>query len=104
MNFLYFHNFVAKSDQKPKMKNGMNETLIITNLFVEIVFGTGLSLEMQNSRCKKDRRSLMVRKSEKREKNMFVPVGFYNPIFGSNLAFYLFQCSYYVYLICEVRK
>ena len=24
--FLYFHNFVAKSDQKPKTKNGMNET------------------------------------------------------------------------------
>ena len=66
------------------MKNGMNETLIITNLFVEIVFGTGLSLEMQNSRCEKDRRSLVVRKSEKKKKNMFVPVGFYSPIFGSN--------------------
>ena len=25
--FLYLHNFVAKSDQKPKTKNGMNETL-----------------------------------------------------------------------------
>jgi len=24
--FLYFRNFVAKSDQKPKTKNGMNET------------------------------------------------------------------------------
>ena len=24
--FSYFHNFVAKSDQKPKTKNGMNET------------------------------------------------------------------------------
>ena len=27
--FLYFHNFVAKSDQKPKMKNGMNETFVM---------------------------------------------------------------------------
>ena len=27
MIFLYFHNFVAKSDQKPKTKNGMNETI-----------------------------------------------------------------------------
>ena len=26
--FLYFHNFIPKSDQKPKTKNGMNETLI----------------------------------------------------------------------------
>ena len=25
--FLYFHKFIAKSDQKPKMENGMNETL-----------------------------------------------------------------------------
>jgi hypothetical protein len=25
--FLYFRNFVAKCDQKPKMKNWMNETL-----------------------------------------------------------------------------
>jgi len=24
--FLYFRNFVTKSDQKPKTKNGMNET------------------------------------------------------------------------------
>ena len=24
--YSYFHNFFAKSDQKPKMKNGMNET------------------------------------------------------------------------------
>ena len=29
--FLYFHNFVAQSDQKPKMKNGMNETLVKNN-------------------------------------------------------------------------
>ena len=26
--FSYFHNFVAKSDQDSKTKNGMNETLI----------------------------------------------------------------------------
>ena len=26
--FLYFRNFFAKSDQKPKTKNGMNETII----------------------------------------------------------------------------
>jgi len=26
--FLYFCNFVTKSDQKPKTKNGMNETLL----------------------------------------------------------------------------
>ena len=26
--FLYFRNFIAKSDQKPKTKNGMNETKI----------------------------------------------------------------------------
>ena len=52
---------------------------------MEIVFRTGLRLEMQNSRCKKDRRSLMVRKSEKKEKNMFVPVGFFNPILGFKL-------------------
>ena len=25
--FLYFHNFVAKSDQKPKTKSGMNERI-----------------------------------------------------------------------------
>jgi len=30
--FLYFHNFVAKSDQKPKAKNGMIKP------FEEIVF------------------------------------------------------------------
>ena len=24
--FSYYRNFIAKSDQKPKMKNGMNET------------------------------------------------------------------------------
>ena len=35
----------------------------------------------------------MVRKSEKKRKNMFVPVGFYNPILGFKLAFYLFQCN-----------
>ena len=27
--FLYFWNFIAKSDQKPKTKNGMNETLFV---------------------------------------------------------------------------
>ena len=27
--FSYFHNFIAKSDQKPKMTNGMNKTQII---------------------------------------------------------------------------
>ena len=26
--FSYFHNFVAKSDKKPKTKNGMNKTLV----------------------------------------------------------------------------
>ena len=26
--FSYFHNFIAKSDQKPKTKNGMNETFV----------------------------------------------------------------------------
>ena len=26
--FLYFHNFVAKSDQKAKTENGMNETQV----------------------------------------------------------------------------
>ena len=29
--FSYFHKFVAKSDQKPKTKNEMNETLIAKN-------------------------------------------------------------------------
>ena len=27
--FSYFHNFIAKSDQEPKTKNGMNETNIV---------------------------------------------------------------------------
>ena len=30
--FSYFHNFIAKSDQKPKTKYGMNETIVIKNL------------------------------------------------------------------------
>ena len=31
--FLYFRNFTAKSDQEPKMKNGMNETFIYESKF-----------------------------------------------------------------------
>ena len=27
--FSYFHNFIAKSDKKPKTKNGMNETNMV---------------------------------------------------------------------------
>ena len=29
VNFSYFGNFIDKSDQKPKTKDGMNETLIL---------------------------------------------------------------------------
>ena len=33
--FLYFLNFVAKSDQKPNTKNGMNKTNVTTKNFVK---------------------------------------------------------------------
>ena len=32
--FSYFRNFVAKSDQKPKTKNGMNETFICRSMYI----------------------------------------------------------------------
>ena len=41
--FLYFHNFLAKSEQKPKTKNGMNKrSFLDVHLTQKRVGGTGV--------------------------------------------------------------